>query len=470
MSNVPKLKTKSNCESLAAPNGPNRLGFRKMLYADQRLTETDVRAAGGISDLFNADRGYAWASLDYLSRATGCHVRSIKRSVRKLHQLGIIKNNGGGRGRTNEYHPAFPPKPYDVPFAAGGGAWGPYTSWYGAASLVEQPGAEVSLGRRSGVPSEGAEVSPQTTTNLRSETKQVSSSPSGSAAPSGAPPVGGDGDTPSNGDAPGYVEFLAIYPPCIHKPNPEWALAAYKAALDRGVPPALLLAKASQYAAEAKGFDDPKWVKRPGAWLDERWYEKESYGRAPRAVKPAWHRGTYVLGFSLRSSQKKDDWPGGVYIEHGHPNSPLSFDDADLHESDIIVQVNGKVIKTPEQVRKYVDMARADGDSSVEMMVKRIDYLDDECTVEHVTVPLPALDAPAWDAPPEKPEMVEVEPVVAEVEAAKVEPAPPAPIVVPETAPPPATPEPEPAPVVARVALPLTPERIAELCASNDFG
>jgi hypothetical protein len=184
-------------------------------------------------------------------------------------------------------------------------------------------------------------------------------------------------------------------------------MAAYKAALDHGIAPAVLLARASRYAEAAKKFTEAKYVKHPAGWLEERWWEKESYGRAPRAKTPAWNSGTFVLGFQLRSVTKTvDECPTGVMVIDFHRESPLSGDDAEVHGDDIIVQVNGKPVKNPEQVRKQVKLARDNGDASVELMVKRRQVTDSGRVIDKwedadVIVPLPALDAPPF-VPPEQ--------------------------------------------------------------------
>ena len=88
--------------------------------------------------------------------------------------------------------------------------------------------------------------------------------------------------SPSRGAPPGFEEFWQAYP---KKEGRKAALAAYPMALEKdGVTPDLLAMKAAQYA-EAKGANDPKYIKMPQYWLNDECWLEDPQPPKPKAAK-----------------------------------------------------------------------------------------------------------------------------------------------------------------------------------------
>ncbi len=78
------------------------------LASDPRLSRADLVIGLLLLDLFNAAKGYAWPSFDWLASAAQVDRSTATRSVRHLISLGHFeRTSGGGRGRANHYRPWF---------------------------------------------------------------------------------------------------------------------------------------------------------------------------------------------------------------------------------------------------------------------------------------------------------------------------------------------------------------------------
>ena len=71
-----------------------------------------------------------------------------------------------------------------------------------------------------------------------------------------------------------------------------------------------------------------------------------------------------------------------------HDDCPLPAD-TDLCTEDVIIEVNGEEVRRPEQVRKCVALARANGDIAVEMIVQRRQLNTPWWDARRLTIPLP---------------------------------------------------------------------------------
>lgn len=189
-----------------------------------------------------------------MSRAT------VARSVKRLHELGIIAKEPGGKGRSNSYYPAFAPRETVSPATL------QQSHQRDQVSLTAEPQSYYS--------------SPE------QQAKGMSNSnpSSGGAAPGGARPAAG---APGGGDHPEFAAFFAAYP---KREGRVAASQAYSAAMGGGtVTPGELLAAAKAYGAAKQHITDPKYIKMPANWLrDQCWLEDP---QPPRQKEPVSLRG-----------------------------------------------------------------------------------------------------------------------------------------------------------------------------------
>jgi DNA-binding MarR family transcriptional regulator len=79
-----------------------------LLAHDKEITGAALRVAILIWQHLNAEHGYAWPSLDYLSRELNVFRSTITRAIKLLERRGwITVERQGGRHRSNRYRLAF---------------------------------------------------------------------------------------------------------------------------------------------------------------------------------------------------------------------------------------------------------------------------------------------------------------------------------------------------------------------------
>jgi hypothetical protein len=276
--------------------------------------------------------------------------------------------------------------------------WGPHCHRYGAQRLDhEDPRPQ---DRNPTGPTTRTLPVPETnqpTTTLLSETKQVvvGDAPSVGASPDGSRLAGA-----ARGEDNDFDAFIDAFPGDA-KAHRSSARKAYEKALtgEPAVTPPALLAQAKAYAAFVTAkhhrfvLYPQKWLSEQG-WLNDYKLSASSAGAKNEPDCPAWDRGNWVLGMKLRAcEQDEDGGPAGAMIVEGgfHPQRPLLLEE--FKEFDIIVEVHGKTVKTPDNVRKCVAKARTEGFSEIDITLKRLNNRTDEWETEYLTVPLPSEDA-----------------------------------------------------------------------------
>ena len=251
--------------------GPNLLDqwfFVQKVVSDRRLSRCAVACAFHLVDYYNDRLGRAWPSYVTLAKLTGSNRRTVIEAVKRLIALKYFEVEKGNGRRSNYYRPNF-------------------------ALMVKEPAP--------------AEASDEDATSPVAQTPPLqgvmvnSSPPNTSYIP--VVPNGGDievsprcagssalvAPSPSRGAPPGFEEFWQAYP---KKEGRKAALTAYAMALQKeDVTPELLARKAAQYA-EAKGANDPKYIKMPHYWLNDECWLEDPQPPKPKAAKGKPKRGT----------------------------------------------------------------------------------------------------------------------------------------------------------------------------------
>jgi hypothetical protein len=251
--------------------GPNLLDqwfFVQKVVSDRRLSRCAVACAFHLVDYYNDRLGRAWPSYVTLAKLTGSNRRTVIEAVKRLIALKYFEVEKGNGRRSNYYRPNFAlmvkePAPAE---ASDEDATSPVAQTPPLQGvMVNFPPPNTSY--IPVAPSEGdIEVSPR------------SAGSSALVAPS-----------PSRGAPPGFEEFWQAYP---KKEGRKAALTAYAMALQKeDVTPELLARKAAQYA-EAKGANDPKYIKMPHYWLNDECWLEDPQPPKPKAAKGKPKRGT----------------------------------------------------------------------------------------------------------------------------------------------------------------------------------
>jgi hypothetical protein len=314
----------------------------------RELTAIQQSVATVITSYFHTERGYAWPKYEDLAERTGADRATVARAIKKLHELGIIRRDGGPRGRNNRYVPNWnligqsiggSDNPTEgvisgsakaLPIIIGGSD--PQNEIIGGCSEVPPIGCygQVSTdGQEAGLKSHGSATSqiaqpcdlasriatrPYNTTSPRSvSVRGESSSPSGLAAPPGGrasatgAPKKCESESSFNGSfgesarvGPGgpkrFNEFWAAYP---KREGNQAARTAYDDVVATGVAEEFLVAKAQQYAVAVAHVTDPRWTKYPASWL-----RKECYAEDPQPPKLKERREPQEACSSKRRKKK----------------------------------------------------------------------------------------------------------------------------------------------------------------------
>jgi len=235
--------------------------FVQKVVSDRRLSRCAVACAFHLVDYYNDRLGRAWPSYVTLAKLTGSNRRTVIEAVKRLITLKYFEVEKGNGRRSNYYRPNF-------------------------ALMVKEPAP--------------AEASDEDATSPVAQTPplqgvMVNSSPPNTSYIPVAPSVGDievsprcagssalAAPSPSRGAPPDFEEFWQAYP---KKEGRKAALTAYRMALrKKDVTPELLARKAAQYA-EAKGANDPKYIKMPHYWLNDECWLEDPQPPKPKAAK-----------------------------------------------------------------------------------------------------------------------------------------------------------------------------------------
>ena len=79
-----------------------------LIMRDPDLTDASRRVGWALLDFHNVKTGRCYPSYETLAKRSGLKLRATKSAVEQLVSLGYLhRSKGGGRGRANEYRPAF---------------------------------------------------------------------------------------------------------------------------------------------------------------------------------------------------------------------------------------------------------------------------------------------------------------------------------------------------------------------------
>ena len=84
--------------------------FLELIVRDSKLSAADLRVAFQLLDHYNGETGACYPGAERLAKKSGLCLRTVKRSISRLTdpELGWFRvDEGGGRGRANEYDPRF---------------------------------------------------------------------------------------------------------------------------------------------------------------------------------------------------------------------------------------------------------------------------------------------------------------------------------------------------------------------------
>jgi hypothetical protein len=240
--------------------------FVLAMAADNRLSRGDLAVGIYLVDHLNKKKGVAWPSYRRLAECAGLSRSSAVECVKRLITFGhFAKVAGGGRGYSNRY----------IPNMERVRSAGPFSTFDETDKGSGPPAQGSPADRYERVRSTGKEPTYPCVASSVAGVEVVSPPLRGASAKATAP----------RGGAPvGFDDFWQAYP---KKEGRKPALSAYSGALDCGVSPDTLTAKAAQYA-EAKAAVDPQYLKTPANWLKgECWLEDPQPPRpkTPRKAK-----------------------------------------------------------------------------------------------------------------------------------------------------------------------------------------